>query len=153
MTRDDKWLFAKLDEIWDYYFPEMPQDNDVSIVWGRRARNRLGSIKHGNRKYNGHRESIITINSLFKDEKIPEFVVIGTIAHELVHYAHGFNSPIIRKYQTPHAGGIVTKELKERGLEKVLKDQKKWLRDNWEQYLETKHPRKTSKRRVIIKWL
>jgi hypothetical protein len=152
--RDDKWLFAKLDEVWDTYFPDVPQDNDVKIVWGRRARNRLGSIKNGDCRQRTHPETIITINSLFKDPKIPEDVVVGTIAHELAHYAHGFNSPLERKYQTPHAGGIVTRELKSRGLEKVFKHQKKWLKENWENYLTEKYPRKRRvRRRVIIKWI
>lgn len=155
MIRDDKWLFAKLDEVWDTYFPDIPQENDVKIVWGRKARNRLGSIKNGPEKRHGHHESIITINALFQDQNIPEFVVVGTIAHELTHYAHGFNSPIARKYQSPHAGGVVTRELKTRGLEKVLRDQKRWLKENWESYLADKYPRSKRKlrRRVIIRWI
>jgi hypothetical protein len=154
--RDDKWLFSKLDEVWDDYFSDIPQHNNVKIVWGRKAKNRLGSIKKGE-KVGKHYESIITINSLFKDEKIPEFVVVGVIAHELTHYAHGFNSPLERKYQNPHAGGVVTKELKNRGLEKVLKDQKKWIKENWRDYLVknttlSTRPR-ARKRRIIVKWI
>lgn len=158
--RDDKWLFSKLDEVWDTYFPDVAQANDVQIIWGRRARNRLGSIKLNrnskfeNRNSNRHPETIITINSLFKDPKIPEFVVLGTIAHELAHYAHGFNSPHDQKYQTPHAGGVIHREMRSRGLDKIEKAQKKWLRENWREYLEEKLPQKrTNKRRVIIKWI
>ncbi|MEI7690344.1 MAG: hypothetical protein WCI63_01845 [bacterium] len=152
--RDDKWLFLKLDEVWDNYFPDVPQDNDVHIVWGRKARNRLGSIKHGDKLKNSQQDTIITINSLFKDRQIPEHVITGTIAHELVHYTHGFHSPLEKKYQTPHAGGVVTKELKNRGLEKALKEQKKWLKDNWEVYLNEHLPRKKRiKRRVILRWI
>lgn len=154
--RDDNWLFLKLDEIWDNYFPEMPQENNVKIIWGRRAKNRLGSIKKG-QKIGNHFETIITINSLFKDEKIPEFVVVGIIAHELAHYAHGFNSPLERKFANPHEGGVVHKELKQRGLEKIMKDQKIWLKENWRSYLEEKYPeslkRKRQKRRIIIRWI
>lgn len=154
--RDDKWLFERLDEIWDKYFSDMPQENNVKIVWGRKAKNRLGSIKKGE-KIGKHYESIITINSLFKDEKIPEFVVIATIAHELAHYAHGFHSPLERKYSKPHEGGVVHKELDERGLGQMLKKQKKWLKENWREYIKenlpnSMKPRKV-KRRVIIKWI
>jgi hypothetical protein len=154
--RDDKWLFAKLDQIWDKYFPDIPQDNDVRIIWGRRARGRLGSIKLGNHNRGSkHPETIITINSLFKDHKIPEYVVTGTIAHELSHYAHGFNSPLERKYQTPHAGGVVRHEMRRRGLEKILEAQKIWLKNNWQKYVDEKLPRTLlrRRRRVIIKWI
>lgn len=152
--RDDKWLFAKLDEVWDHHFPDVPQDNDVRIVWGRRARSRLGSIKNGQKRSGEHPETIITINGLFRDERIPEFVVIGTIAHELSHYAHGFNSPLNQKYQTPHAGGVVTKELRSRGLEDIFRKQKRWLKENWKEYVDTALPRKIIvKRRTRIRWI
>jgi len=154
--RDDKWLFEKLDEVWDTFFPDVPQDNDVRIVWGRRARQRLGSIKQGEKRPGMHPETIITMNSLFKDEEIPEFVVTATIAHELAHYAHGFHSPLKRKYLKPHEGGIVHKELRDRGVEKLEKMQKKWLKEYWREYLDNHLPQKSvkaRKRRVIIKWL
>lgn len=153
--RDDKWLFHKLDQIWDRYFPDIPQDNDVRIVWGRRARARLGSIKQGEKR-GKHHETIITINSLFKDQKIPEYVVTGTIAHELSHYAHGFHSPLEKKYDTPHAGGVVRHEMRRRGLEKILKAQKIWLKNNWQKYIDEKLSRKSYRRRkprIIIKWI
>lgn len=154
MKRDEAWLFAKLDEVWDSIFPEMSQDNEVKIVWGRKAHNRLGSIKTGDKNSTKHPDTIITINSLFRDNEIPEFVVIGTIAHELAHYAHGFHSPLERKFQTPHAGGIVNKELRNRGLEKVLRLQKKWLKENWENYLKENYPRKRRvRKRIIIRWI
>lgn len=157
--RDDKWLFQQLDEIWDTFFPDVPQENDVKIVWGRRARQRLGSIKRGksdNQKSKSFFETIITINSLFKDEKIPDYVVQATIAHELAHYAHGFNSPLEQKFEKPHEGGIVHKELDNRGAKKLEQMSKKWLKENWRDYLAEHMPRTTRKprkRRVIIKWI
>lgn len=157
--RDDKWLFAQLDTVWETFFPDMPQDNDVRIVWGRRARQRLGSIsqdKTQNTKYkNEHSGTLITINSLFKDQAIPEFVVQATIAHELAHYAHGFHSPIERKFDKPHEGGVVHRELEERGARKLEVMSKRWLKDNWRDYLDNHMPRKAPanrKRRIIIKW-
>jgi len=158
--RDDNWLFAKLDEVWDRFFPDVPQDNNVRIVWGRRARTRLGSIKletdRKTRPKNGeHPGTVITINSLFKDEKIPEYVVLGTIAHELAHYAHGFHSPLEQKHATPHAGGVIHKELANRGLGTLEKRQKKWLKDHWREYLMSNfapRPRLRRKRKLVIKW-
>lgn len=171
--RDDKWLFGKLDEIWDSYYPDVPQDNDVRIVWGRRARNRLGSIKqvrgercqsarvgtssplkHKTSNLGNHNVTVITINSLFKDETIPEFVVTGTIAHELAHYAHGFHSPIEQKYATPHAGGVVHREMDSRGLEEIHKKQKRWLKEHWRNYLLKEFPpsKAKQKRGVVIRW-
>ena len=157
MRRDDKWLFQKLDEVWDQYFSDVPQDNDVQIVWGRKARQRLGSIKLGEKRDGKHPETIITINSLFKDTEIPEFIIVATIAHELAHYAHGFHSPIERKYDKPHEGGIVHKELAKRGIDKLEKMQKKWMKEHWRKYLELHLPQKTVvrkvKRKIIIRWI
>jgi hypothetical protein len=154
--RDEKWLFSKLDYVWDQYFPDISQDNNVKIIWGRRARSRLGSIKPGESVSGQHPETIITINALFKDSKIPEYVVLGTIAHELSHYAHGFNSPIDRKFATPHAGGVVTRELRERGLSEIYRMQKKWLKDNWRGYVMLKlppNPQKKRKHRIFVRWI
>ena len=156
--RDDKWLFAKLDQVWDKYFPEMPMDNDVHIVWGRKARQRLGSIKQGKKVLGKHPETIITINSLFKDNDIPEFVIEATIAHELAHYSHGFHSPLKKQFSKPHEGGVVHKELELRGAADLEKKSRRWLKENWRDYLNKNMPRtnisvRRKKRRVIIRWI
>jgi len=151
--RDDKWLFQQLDDVWETFFSDMTQDNDVRIVWGRRARQRLGSISRDTSNVAG---TLITINSLFKDENIPDFVVQATIAHELAHYAHGFHSPLERKFEKPHEGGIVHKELDNRGAKKLEQMSKRWLKEHWREYLEKHLPRKAPqkrKRRIIIKWI
>lgn len=152
--RDDKWLFEKLDEVWDKYFGDVLQENDVRIVWGRRARTRLGSIKKG-KNHNGHyHETIITINKLFQDKEIPEYVVLSTIAHEMAHYAHGFHSPLEQKFDTPHAGGIIHKEMEGRGLAGLEKKAKKWLKENWRGYIMDNYPPKPRKRRrVKLRWI
>ena len=158
--RDDTWLFQKLDEIWDGHFSDIPQHNDVIIKFGRKARQRLGSIKQETKSardlLNKSRKTIITINGLFRDTRVPEYVVMATIAHEMCHYAHGFSSPLDQKFSNPHQGGIVTKEMKTRGFEKELKSQKKWLKEVWPKYLEEKmpyRPRQRRRRRVVIKWI
>lgn len=180
--RDDKWLFQKLDEIWDGHFSDVPQNNDVSIKFGRRARQRLGSIKQEDssfchsrpplsflrrreslRRINSggnldkNRKTIITINGLFRDLSVPEYVVTATIAHEMCHYAHGFSSPLEQRHPHPHYGGVVTKEMKERGFGEILKKQKKWLKEEWPQLLKEKMParraQRRTRRRVLIKWI
>ena len=101
--------------------------------------------------------TIITINGLFKDSSIPEFLIDSVIAHEMVHYAHGFASPHDKKYATPHAGGIIKKEMKERGLEDLFILQKKWLKKHWKDFVEEKLPhsanqkvRRRRRRRVVF---
>jgi predicted metal-dependent hydrolase len=146
--RDDKWLFQQLDDIWDTFFPDMPQGNDVRIVWGRKARQRLGSISQDRNNAGGTQ---ITINALFKDENIPDYVVRATIAHELAHYAHGFHSPLERKFEKPHEGGIVHKELDNRGAKKIEQMSKKWLKENWSKYLEIHFPRTARRHKTRTK--
>jgi len=147
--RDNSWLFQKLDEIWDNHFSDIPQENDVTILFGRKARNRLGSIKKDPKG-----RSVITINGLFKDPTVPDYVIELVIAHELCHYAHGFNSPLEQRFSHPHKGGVVTRELKTRGLDEKHRLQKKWLKVNWEGYQAEKlGARKIRRRRVIIRWI
>jgi len=130
--RDDKWLHARLDYIWDSYFSDVEQDNIVRIVWGRKAKTRLGSIRLDPADPS---VTIITINRLYQDEFVPEYVVDATIVHELSHYAHGFNSPHTQTKQHPHAGGVMAKEFAERGLTDMYKAQKKWLKLHWSDYI------------------
>lgn len=128
MKRDEPWLQQILDKIWDNYFSEVPQVNDVRIVFGRRAKRRLGSISVDP---DDGKTSIITINSLFKLPEIPEFVVEATIFHELTHYAHGFSSPLDQAQKHPHAGGVMRREFADRGLLELYQQQKRWLKASW----------------------
>ncbi len=145
MKRDDNWLYQLLDQTWDAHFSDVPQDNIVRIVFGRKAKNRLGSIKLDP---HDRQVSIITINGLFRDPAVPEFVVKATLVHELSHYAHGFNSPVQQKYRHPHAGGVMRAEYAERGLLQLYLDQKRWLKANWRQFTEAKLPARTQVRRA-----
>jgi hypothetical protein len=133
MKRDENWLQHMLDKIWDNYFMDVSQENDVRIVFGRRAKRRLGSIglDRVDRK-----TSIITINSIFKRPDIPEYVVEATVFHELTHYAHGFNSPLNQAQSHPHAGGVMRREFAERGLLELYLQQKKWLKEYWPRIVE-----------------
>lgn len=140
--RDNHWLAERLKYIWQVYFPEIEQKNDVFVRFGRRSRTRLGSIclsgegttlfTLGLQKFLHIKpKTIITINGYFKSKKIPEYVVDGVIAHELTHYAHGFGSTHKRRFRYPHKHGVVRKEMDARGLSELLKREKKWVKANW----------------------
>lgn len=148
--RDNNWLQLLLDDIWDKYFVDVPQTNIVRIEFGRKAKNRLGSIRLDP---NDSEVSIITMNGLFKLPEIPELIVKATIVHELSHYAHGFNSPLQQRFRHPHAGGVMRLEYKERGLESLYIEQKRWLKANWRQIVERnfapKSKRSTTTRKVV----
>lgn len=122
--RDNNWLLSRLDFIRSEYFPDVEQVNPLVIRFGRYSKYRLGSIKL-NRKSG---KSYITITGMFKNSKIPSEVVDHTLAHELVHYAHGFSSKRTRLHKYPHAGGIVQKEMQKRGMGNLIKSYKEWIK-------------------------
>ncbi len=122
--RNDKWLFLRLNSIWTKYFADIPKQSRVFIRFGRFAKLRLGSIKYDRETC----DTKITITSMFKDSWIPKDVVDYTIAHELVHYSHGFSSLHIRLHKYPHAGGIIKKEMLSRGLGKQFCAYKDWIK-------------------------
>lgn len=124
MVRDNNWLLSRLDNIWSSYFEDVIQANPVNVRFGRASKFRLGSIKldrHTNRSY-------ITITGMFKLSKIPVEVVDHTIAHELVHYTHGFSSKRVRLHRYPHEGGIVQREMETRGMKHLIKAYKDWMK-------------------------
>ena len=146
MKRDQAWLAQLLDDTWDRYFGDVPQDNIVRIEFGRKARTRLGSIRV-DAKDRG--VSIITLNGLFRSEEIPEMVVRATLVHELCHYAHGFNSPVLQNKRYPHAGGVMKREFTERGLLELYLTQRRWLKTNWPGVVE-KHFAANSRRVTVV---
>jgi len=146
--RDNSWLQQLLDEIWDQYFSDVPQENDVRIVFGRKAKRRLGSISVDPKDKN---VSIITMNGIFRYEEIPRFVIMATLVHELSHYSHGFNSPIEQRYQHPHAGGVIKAEFSERGLLDLYLEQKRWLKTHWPMIINKYFPNITNSHRLVAK--
>jgi len=136
MERDHQWLKNRLETIWQRYFPDVALANNVLVKFGRPTKTRLGSIKFGRRKIDPN--TIITINGFFQDPEIPEFVVDGVLAHELTHYAHGFCSPHEQYHRYPHQGGVVRRELVDRGLKDLLQLEKRWVKENWVKYLKGK---------------
>ena len=128
--RDDKFLLGRLEQIWFLLFNEIPKLNNVNIKFKGKSKNKFGHIsKKG-------KDTEIVINELFRFDIVPEYIIDLTIAHELSHYAHGFNSPLEQKYKHPHKGGVVTKEMKLRGFDKMLKREKMWFKHEWPRIYE-----------------
>ena len=130
--RDQEWLENLLADIWYRHFDDVDQANTVLIVWGRKAKRRLGSISLDPRDRN---TTIIRVNRIFQDLLVPEYIIRATIVHEMTHYAHGFGSPLEQKYHHPHSGGVIRREFAERGLVDLYLQQKRWLKANWLQIL------------------
>lgn len=146
--RNDEWLENLMYDIWENHFNDVPRLNTVIIKFGKRSIRQLGCITWLNNKTkridkllsnqgpsDNPRITLINITSYFKDEFIPDYVVKATIAHELTHYTHGFNSPLDKRFNHPHKGGVVRKELMNRGLIDNYKSSQKWLKTNWKEYV------------------
>lgn len=149
--RDDWWLQRQLEILLKKYFADVKQVNPIEIRFGREAKYRFGSIRlekpRGLRVLMGFRslrsirdnppqKSIVTITSMFANEDVPVDVVRYTIAHELCHFAHGFSSTNKRMFRHPHHGGIVNRELVNRGAHHLIVEFKKWLKDYRKKILE-----------------
>ena len=124
--RDSDWLQKKLNDIWSNHFKDIPKNNIVKIRFKGKWKNKFGHIRMLKDK-----STEIVVNGFFRREEIPEYIVDLTIAHELIHYSHGFHSPLPRMYRYPHQGGIVNRELKKRGFGQLLKDERKWIKGDW----------------------
>lgn len=120
-------LHGYLDWIWQHFFADCLHVNTITIDYSYPWKGRLGLIRLS-------LDSTITfigINSLLQLSQVPEFVLITTIAHELVHYIHGFGSPLPRPYQHPHAGHVVERELERRELGEHLRCCNEWIDNYW----------------------
>jgi len=147
MKRDNKWLKDRFKYLKDRYFEDIEIRNNIIVKFGRPTKTRMGSIKKGRRKTNFN--SIITINGHFQNPEIPSYIIDAVLAHEFMHYAHGFCSPHQQAFCHPHKGGIVNRDLKERGLADILKAEKVWLKKNWKNFIKNNHPYKARKRSLF----
>ncbi len=145
--RDNIYLQNLLYDVWDEYFSDVPRKNFVLAKFGKYSKRQLGCIKYARertkvkallKKYEDdilrqdvQSVSIVVLTRHFQSDLVPEYLLISTIAHELCHYTHGFNSPLKRLYKYPHQGGIVKREMVERGLGGILKQSEVWLKENW----------------------
>ena len=123
--RDDLWLQERFNQLWSLFFSEIEKKN-IFIRWKGRWKNKFGHIKTTSGK-----RTEIAINSLFRDLRVPEDVVKLTIAHEIVHYMHGFHSHLPKQIEKPHAHGVVDKELIKRGFGYAVKNEKNWAKTQW----------------------
>lgn len=130
IIRDDRWLLSRLDYIWTRYFSDVPQNNRVFIRFGRFAKLRLGSIKYNKKTH----DTIMTITSMFRSKLIPKDVIDHTIAHELIHYSHGFSSPHAKLHKYPHAGGVIKLEMLDRGMKELFYAYKEWIKTYQKSY-------------------
>ncbi|MBU1118425.1 hypothetical protein KKH43_00915 [Patescibacteria group bacterium] len=127
------------------HFCDVPIKNAITIRFGKKAKRQLGSIKMLPDK-----STLITISGLFKDPKVPSYVVEETIVHEFIHYAHGFSSPLKKSYEYPHKHGIMRREFEARGLLELHTKSKKWIKDNWQSYLQKNGYHIQRRRRVYV---
>ena len=125
--RDDHWLRGEVDQIWGRYFHDTPRVNQIDVGWRKAWKRRLGVISLSHDEQTTH----IGVNSLLARPEAPYCLTLITVAHELVHYAHGFGSPLPRKYTHPHRGGIVLRELRDRGLDAELDEYHGWIDQHW----------------------
>ncbi|MBV8083910.1 MAG: hypothetical protein JO247_03755 [Chloroflexi bacterium] len=125
--RDNGWLGQQLDYIWRRWFPDVDAVTPVSIRFVRPWKRRLAVIY----LTDDEGRSFIGVNRYLRDPRVPYTVCLVTIAHELVHYAHGFGSHHPRRYQHPHRGNVVQRELTKRGLGEELGFYTDWTNDRW----------------------
>ncbi len=145
--RNTKFLENTLYDLWENHFCDIPRKNLVLIKYGKYSKRQLGSIKLANKRtkikgllqnkeqdyiaQDDKRITVITVTRYFQNEIVPEFVVRATIAHELCHYAHGFSSPLQKRFEKPHQGSVIKKELKKRGLLEKQIEADRWFKENW----------------------
>lgn len=134
MPRTDEWLQNEFNLIVKNHFPEIKQVDSVTITFGRPTAVRLGSIRLMKRSERTA-GTLIRVNGLFRNPRIPLFVVREVIAHELAHLVHGVHTVSERRYRHPHRGGVVTTELVDRGIGEVVYLSKTWLKQNWQSFI------------------
>ena len=123
--RDNYWLGKRLEQIWQLLYPDVPKQNNVNVRFKGKWKNKFGHIaKKGN-------DSEIAVNGLFKNELVPEYIIDITLAHELAHYSHGFNSPLPRKFKYPHKNNVVNRELLKRGFGHWIRMERSFLKKDW----------------------
>lgn len=122
--RDQEWLEIRFNQLWTLFFSDIEKKN-VHIIWKGSWKNKFGHIKKTSKG------TEIAINRLFQDQRVPEDIIKLTIAHEIVHYMHGFHSHLPKTHKHPHAHGVVDKELISRGFRYALTREKYWIKNNW----------------------
>ena len=96
--RTDAWLTERVRLLREHHFADVPQGYPIVTRFSTRAKYRLGCICARNST------ALIQVNRLYADPFVPVYVVDGTLAHELAHYAHGFGSGLPQRVQTRAPG-------------------------------------------------
>jgi hypothetical protein len=112
MREADARLAHLVDALWDGYFADVPRPNDLVVGYAFPWKWRLARIRMA---LNGE-WSEIGVNPLLRHPDVPHDIYIAVLAHEIVHYAQGFGSPLPRQQRHAHAHGAVEHELARRGL-------------------------------------
>ena len=121
--------------IWHTYFSDTPRINEVCIAYSYPWKSRLGLI----RLSLDNAITFIGLNTLLQHPHIPDYVLLTTIAHELVHYKHGFGSPLPRRYKHPHANKVVDRELQAHQLGEPLRLCNEWIDKYWYSFYDHFH--------------
>jgi hypothetical protein len=127
-NRNDRWLTERIQLLRENHFADMPQGYPIVTGFSTRAKYRLGCICARDGR------ALIQVNRLYADPFVPVYVVDGTLAHELAHYAHGFGSGLPRVYEHAHRGGVVDKELERRGLGPLYIRAEQWRKTHWDTF-------------------
>ncbi len=151
-THQNNNLNEILYEVWEEYFSDVPRKNLIIVKYGKFSKQRLGSIKwcqnlkgvkgiykHFEKEHlvqDDKRITLIILTRYFSLPGVPPYVIKTTLAHELVHYTHGFNSPLPKLFKNPHQGGIIKREIIKRGLAKEYKLSEEWLKKNWVKFIK-----------------
>ena len=142
--RDNIWLKDRMDTLWSSFFSDVERKNNIVIRFKGRWKNKFGHIK---RLKNTDTE--ICINGVFMNERVPQEIINVTLAHEICHYAHGFNSPHEKHFKHPHQGGVVRRELINRGFKNSLIFEKKFIKEDWTKLYRELCPDKV---RSLFRW-
>lgn len=136
--RDNSWLKDRLEYIWSHHFADVERRTHIRISFGRRSYRRLGSIALKRGLVDGQIKPFanVIISSLLIEEEVPNQIIDQIIAHELVHYVHGFGSELPRKLRHPHQGGVIVKEFQKRGLWELYRFYDAWMKAYWVKFVQ-----------------
>ncbi len=132
IVRDDAWLTERVRLLRENHFADVPQGYPIVTRFSTRAKYRLGCICARDNT------ALIQVNRLYADPFVPVYVVDGTLAHELAHYAHGFGSGLPQRYKHAHRGGVVDKELEQRGLGELYVRSEQWRKRHWDAFYQSR---------------
>lgn len=124
---DDRRLSRLLDTLWRDYFADVPRVNQLCVGFDYPWKRYLGRI----RMTRDGQRSEIAFNSLLDHPEVPEAMLVAIAAHEIVHYAQGFGSPLPRAQRFAHAHGVVSRELAWRGLAEYEEALHHWVEKIW----------------------